>query len=110
MASNFVIYCVFVASDAVDRVVDADSRNQLVLHGPLYISTQRKTLVVLKMLVLECVWEPCLVHPRMIKSCLPLLSSCDKMYQALSLLTRERLKMRLILTYVYAQVTCLQMP
>ena len=32
---------------------------------------EKKTVVVSKTLVLKCVWVPSLVHPHIIKSCLP---------------------------------------
>ena len=60
----------------VVQVVATDSRNRIVLHGQLYITDckdegntlkpylpEKKTLVVLKTLVLECAWAPRLVHP-----------------------------------------------
>ena len=75
--------CCKLASCVV-RVVATDSRNRLVLRGQLYIADckdegntlkpylpEKKTVVVLKTLVLERAWAPSLVHPRVINLCLP---------------------------------------
>ena len=71
----------------VVRVIATASRNRLVLRRQLYNADckdegntlepylpEKKTVVVLKTLVLECAWVPSLVHPHAIKSCLPLTS------------------------------------
>ena len=78
-----------------DWLVDTDSRNWLVLHRQLYITycenegNTLKPYVLKRSLesMLECMWMPGLVHPCMIKSCLPFLSRMwYTMYQALPLL------------------------
>ena len=48
------------------------------------------------MFVLECTWEPSLVHPHVIKLCLPWRHADDKMYQAFPLLSVENLGTRLL--------------
>jgi len=76
-----------LASIVIVRVVNTDSRNRLVLRGQLYNADckdkgntlrpylpEKKTVVVLKTLVFERAWAPSSVHPRLIKSCLPLTS------------------------------------
>jgi len=87
MARNFGSCCVVSPSVIVVRVVATASRNRLVLRGQLYNADwkdkgntlksylpEKKTLGVLKTLVFECAWAPSLVHPRVIKLCLPLTS------------------------------------
>ena len=64
-----------------------DSRNRLVIRVKLYIADckdegntvkpylpEKKTVVVSTTLVLERAWAPSLVHPHIVKSCLPLTS------------------------------------
>ena len=87
MARNLVILLCVVASVVIVQVVDTASRNRPVLRGQLYIADckdegntqepylpEKTTMVVLETLVLERVWVPSLVHPGVIKPCLPLTS------------------------------------
>ena len=72
-------------------------------HGQLYITDFKKegnTLVVLKVLLLECTWMPSFVQPHMVKSRVPMSRHThdDKMNQTFPSLSRESLGIRLINT------------